>query len=229
MQRTSSALVCVFVTTFVAGCSSGDFQTAPSTDTGTSADTNDSTIPMCIVPPAATGSEGDLCRALADYYSRCKHCEDCVQTNVNSCISFGSALSKMYKNAFIACKDQIKCDGDVNTIAGDKCVIDHLSPADLSAKQIEAKDKYCALCSTTNKSECDNFFGRPAGTDAGADAGVAGIGSYVVVAGDDSVQTMITDCTNAINCNPALYFFCTQSKFCAPFPKDACGSKFCGK
>jgi len=237
MQRpaATASLPLLLASCALFSCSSGDFKSASTSDAGTDdsgadstvVDTSDATIEAgCILPPAATGAEGEFCRALASYYSRCKHCEDCVQTNVNACISFGTAVSKLYKNAFIACKDDIKCDGDLNTIASDPCVLTHFSPSDLSAKQIEARDKYCSTC-PSNKYECDNYFGKT--DDAGADGGTAGIGGYVIIAGDDTVQTIINDCTNPVGCNPGAYVLCTLAKFCGPFPHDACGSKFCGK
>jgi hypothetical protein len=241
MQRTPLASLAILFALSPLACSSADFTTAGD-DSGTSGDgsstdsgvgggdtsTNDTT-PGCILPPAATGTETDFCNAVADVYSRCGNCEPCRQNNANNCIQFGDGISAAYKKAFVACKDSLTC-GDFAAWAGDPCIKAQLEGATWSAKQLEAKDKFCATC-TAQKFECDHFFDLAGvGGDAGPDGGTFDLGGFVALANDTSVQNMIDHCIAAgIDCTAIGFALCTASAFCDPMPHDACGSKFCNK
>lgn len=242
MHRSSIAsLALAFTALAPLACSSADFETASdsgttggdgsTTDSGVGGDTTGGgdTTPGCILPPTATGTETDFCNAVADVYSRCGNCESCRQSNANNCIQFGDGISVAYKKAFAACKDVVSC-GDYTAWASDPCVVAQLQTATWSAKQLEARDKYCATC-ITQKFECDHFFDiASGGTDAGPDAGSGGLGGFVALGNDTTAQAVIDKCISAgFDCSPIGFGLCSATAFCDPMPKDACGSKFCNK
>ena len=224
-----SAIVAVSV-----ACSSSDFQTAPADDTGTTADTTsgDATDskPLCIVPPAATGSENAFCTFQSKVSSRCGQCEDCRQTNENGCVQFGGALSAAFKQALVDCEDVLAC-GENTSYVSDKCVAPKLAAAAPTDAQKAARDAYCAAC-PANLEECKNYFDVTSftGGDAGADAGnTKGAGAIVLIASDEIANTIATACKGGLNCNVGIYQLCSVGKFCNRVPPDSCNKGFCGK
>ena len=219
------------------GCSSSEFQTAPADDAGATdtgiAPTDSTTTdgrPLCIVPPAATGSESAFCNFESKVYSRCGQCEDCRQTNENGCVQFGGALSASFKQALVECQDVLAC-GEYASYVSDKCMQPKIAAAVPTAEQKAAKDAYCAAC-PTNTAECAGFFDLSSftGMDAGADAGTnKGIGWAVMISSDDIAKQIATDCKGGLNCNPYVYQYCASQKFCNRTPPDACNKGFCGK
>ena len=229
----ASGLALVFA---LGGCSSGDFATAPvgeagptedgATDTAAVDGTKTDTASLCVTPPSAVAGEGDFCNFEATLFSRCGQCESCRQTNLNSCVSFGDALSNAFKGALLACRDTLAC-GDYTTYAADPCVREKAFGAKPTKAQQAAKDAYCAAC-PANKAECEAFF-DVGGGDAGPDAGTRGIGAVVLIANDAIDKTIADQCSGALNCNPGLYYLCSAAKFCNQTAPDACKSGFCGK
>jgi hypothetical protein len=226
-----------------AACSSSNFETAPSSDSGASVDgttddtggtggdtgagsETDGSKPLCVIPPTAVGGEGSFCQFEAELFSRCGQCEACRQTNLNGCVQLGDALSATFKSALLACKDVIAC-GDYTTYVNDPCVHEKLLGATLTAAQKAAKDDYCAKC-PSNVQECASFF-DVSGGDAGPDAGVRGIGAFVLISDDAVVKNITTKCSGGLNCNPYVYELCSGGKVCDATAPDACKSGACGK
>jgi hypothetical protein len=210
------------------GCSSSEFQTAPAgdggnTDTSTVADT---TRPLCVTPPTATGKEATFCEFEARLFSRCGQCEDCRQTNLNGCVQWAGALSESFKTTLMACADVLAC-GDYTNYATDKCVAEKSATVTPTSAQKAAKDAYCAAC-PLNAYECDHFFDF-AGGDAGADAGPRGIGAMVMYASDEIVKSITDGCKGGLSCNAAGYQLCSVGKFCNQTAPDACNKGFCFK
>lgn len=234
----ASALVLFVTCGCVGACSSSDFTTAPAEDAADGAvaldtggpsdvgDTSGDATKLCVVPPAAVGAEGDFCAFEAALFSRCGQCEACRQTNLNACVTLGDALSPTFKAALIACKDVIEC-GDYTTYGNDPCVRAKLAASAPTAAQQAAKDDYCAKC-TANAAECAHFF-DVGGGDAGPDAGIGGIGLFVLISNDKLAGDMKSGCSGGLNCNGYVYELCTGGKVCNATAPDACKSGVCGK
>ncbi len=228
-------LVVSFVSCGALACNSSDFSTAPGgddvgSDVSNSSDGSDGSgadaTKLCVLPPAAVGTEKEFCDFEATLFSRCGQCETCRQTNLNACVTLGAALSPTFKAALFACKDVIAC-GDYTTYGNDPCVRAKLAAATPTAPQLAAKDDYCAKC-TTNVAECKHFF-DVGGGDAGADAGVGGIGLYVLISNDKLAADIKTACSGGLDCNPYVYELCSGGKLCNATAPDACKSGVCGK
>lgn len=216
------------------GCSSSEFQTAPADDAAidTGSTTSDATDakPLCIIPPAATGTENAFCNFESKVYSRCGQCEDCRQTNENGCVQFGGALSAAFKQALVDCQDVLAC-GEYQSYITDKCVAPKLAAAAPTDAQKAARDAYCAAC-PANVEECNGFFDVTTftGGDAGPDAGNnKGAGAMVLISSDEIAKQIATECKGGLNCNAGIYQLCGLGKFCNRTPPDACNKGFCGK
>jgi hypothetical protein len=180
----------------------------------------------CVQAPTVTGNETDFCDLEVQLDTRCGQCEACRQTNANNCVAIGSVLSASFKNALEQCEAQLPC-GNYSSLANAPCISAPVLASGPTAAQAAVKDAYCNACAS-NVGECSSFFEpADAGTQAGVDAGVSGIGFLALLVNDTIAGQITANCIGGINCRPDLFELCDVAKFCASQGPDACDAGFC--
>ncbi|MGH7328462.1 MAG: hypothetical protein ACREJX_08940, partial [Polyangiaceae bacterium] len=134
----------------------------------------------CISPPTGPAIDAAFCSAFAAISSRCNACADCQKENAASCATFGDQLSIPFRNAIVACSDEIDCAAFETQVqlVQDPCVAAYVFDAGPSSYQLAAKTAYCDNCadaSVNGAQNCASFFGQP---DA------SGIGTVVLFGSD---------------------------------------------
>jgi hypothetical protein len=171
-------------------------------------------MPTCTLTPPA---QDVLCTALADYDSRCGHCQDCTAQNLQNCTKASATVSDAYRSAFSKCSDRAPCDADPRFSA---CVLGEMAAAQPTSSQQAAKAAYCAACGATNAADCAGFFA------IGATSGKTGPGYNVLLYGDAVAANAVSVCS--AKCDPFQYGVCVALLSCGPSGGDHCAdSGFC--